>query len=324
MTTPSIGKRISLNNILYLTDFSQPSEAALPYCVAVAREYGSFVHAVHVLLPTALAYTTPELASATMESEEEGAEIEMQKVESQLAGISHDTTVKRGFDVWPTVEDVILEFKADLIVLGTHGRTGAQKMVMGSAAEEIFRRSPVPVLTIGPAVNRGMHSSARFHRILYATDFTPDSLAAAPWAVSMAQENQAHLMLINVLRQRDVSANERIAEETVAHAMYQLHDLVPPSAELWCRPEAFVQYGDPARKILEMAQAHGADLIVLGVREATGYVGATTHLSRTTAQYVVAHAHCPVLTVRGQRQPVACVATRPAKAIWGVSPELVI
>jgi nucleotide-binding universal stress UspA family protein len=239
-------------------------------------------------------------------------------------GLTHDTAIKRGFDVWPTVEDAILEHKPDLIVLGTHGRTGAQKLIMGSVAEEIFRRSPVPVLTIGPAVNRGLHSGARFHRILFATDFTPESLAAAPWAISMAQENLARLILLNVLRQREVSPNERIAEETVAHAMYQLHKLVPPSAELWCRPEAFVQYGDPAHKILDLAQERGVDLIVLGVREATGYVGATTHLARTTAQNVVAHAHCPALTVRGQRVELATAKVRPEAAFCGLSPEVVL
>jgi nucleotide-binding universal stress UspA family protein len=324
MTTIPVGSRIPLTNILYLTDFSAPSEAALPFGVSVAREYGAALHALHILTPTALAYTTPELATATLEGQEEAAEIEMQRIESRLAGVSHDSTVRRAFDVWPAVEDAILEFKADLIVLGTHGRTGAQKLVMGSVAEEIFRRSPVPVLTIGPAVNRGLHGGARFHRILFATDFTPDSLAAAPWAISMAQENQAHLVLLNVLRQRDVLSNERFAEETVAHSMYQLHEIVPPSAELWCRPEAFVQYGDPARKILEVAQERGADLIILGVREATGYVGATTHLARTTAQNVVAHAHCPVLTVRGQRVDLATVKVRPDRVFCGLSEEVVI
>jgi nucleotide-binding universal stress UspA family protein len=293
--------RISVNSILYLTDFSGPSEAALPFCVGVAREYGASVHALHILTPTPLAYTTPELAAETIEAQEEAAEIEMQRIESQLIGVAHDTAVKRGFEVWPTLEEAMVELKPDLIVLGTHGRTGAQRLIMGSFAEEIFRRSLVPVLTIGPAVTRGVHSGARFRCILFATDFTAESLGAAPWAISMAQENQARLVLLNVLREREVPSNERIAEETVAHALHELHKLVAPSAELWCRAEAFVQYGDAARRILEMAQQCGADLIVLGVREASGRLAASTHVARSTAQYVVAHALCPVLTVRGQR-----------------------
>jgi nucleotide-binding universal stress UspA family protein len=301
MTALRADTRISLSSILYLTDFSAPSEAALPFCVGIAREYGASVHALHVLTPATITYTTPELAGVTIQAQEEAAESEMQRIESQLVGVAHDTTVKRGFEVWPTLEEAILEQKPGLIVLGTHGRTGAQKLILGSVAEEIFRRSRVPVLTIGPAVKRGVHSGARFRCILFATDFTAESQAAAPWAISMAQENQARLVLLNVLREREVSSNERIAEETVAHAMHELHELVAPSAELWCRPEAFVRYGDAARRILEMAQECGADLIVLGVRDAVGRLAASTHLARSTAQYVVAHALCPVLTVRGQR-----------------------
>jgi nucleotide-binding universal stress UspA family protein len=323
-TTLPPGQRIWLNSILYLTDFSAPSEAALPFCVALAREYGAVVHALHVLTPTTFSYTTPDLMPATIRAAEETAEYELQRLEARLDGVGHDSSFKRAADVWPAVDDAIHENKADLIVLGTHGRTGAQKLLMGSVAEEIFRRAPVPVLTIGPHVNRGLHNAARFRRILYATDFTPESLAAAPWAISMAQENQAHLLLLNVMRPRELQAHERCAEETIANAMHHLHELVPPSAELWCRPEAFVQYGDPAGKILESAQELAADLIVLGLRNATGYIGPTTHLARTTAQSVVARAHCPVLTVRAQQLECATAKVRRAASICPLSPQVAI
>ena len=161
MTTLPVGSRISLTSILYLTDFSAPSQAALAFGVSVAREYGAALHAFHVLTPTTLAYTTPELAAATLEAEEEAAEIEMQRIESQLAGVVHDTTVKRGFDIWPTIEDAILEFKADLIVLGTHGRTGLAHLLMGSVAEKVVRGAPCPVLSLRRAVKIGKAASKR-------------------------------------------------------------------------------------------------------------------------------------------------------------------
>jgi nucleotide-binding universal stress UspA family protein len=75
--------------------------------------------------------------------------------------------------------------------------------------------------------------------------------------------------------------------------------MVPEAAELWCRPEATVRFGNPADRILEAAKEHEADLIVLGVRDAAGHLGAATHLERTTAHRVVVQATCPVLTVRG-------------------------
>jgi nucleotide-binding universal stress UspA family protein len=81
--------------------------------------------------------------------------------------------------------------------------------------------------------------------------------------------------------------------------MHQLYETVPEAADLWCRPEATVRFGNPADRILEAAEEHEADLIVLGVRDAAGRLGAATHLERTTAHKVVAHAGCPVLTVRG-------------------------
>jgi nucleotide-binding universal stress UspA family protein len=298
MKTVGRGARIALKNILFLTDFSEPSEAALPFAVAIAREFGATVHALHVLLPEPYVYTAPETVAVVIEAQEENAQAEMQRVEGQLEGLPHEVTVARGAGVWPALEQAIAGCSADLIVLGTHGRTGAEKLLLGSVAEEIFRRAQVPVLTIGPWARKGIHNGAHFHRVLFATDFTPDSLAAVPYAISLAQENQARLILLHVTRPRDPDAEYRPDEPSVANALYELHELVPKDAELWCRPEAVLEYGEPATRILEAAMDRNADLIVLGVRNAAGHLGAATHLERTVAHKIVAHAHCPVLTVR--------------------------
>ena len=166
-------------------------------------------------------------------------------------------------------------------------------------AEEIFRRAGVPVLTIGPSVTKGLHNGGQFSRVLFATDFTTEAQAAAPYAISMAQEHQARLLLLHVMRDPDFKARKRTAEDSVANAMHQLYELVPQEAELWCRAETTVRFGNPAERIIETAVELEADLIVLGVRSAAGHLGAATHLGRTTAHKVVAHAPCPVLTVRG-------------------------
>lgn len=292
------GARVTLNNILYLTDFSEPSEAALPFATAIAREYGAKVYAFHVLIPAAYLYTTPEVTAAGIEAQEEVCLQEMKRVEAQLVGVPHEMVVERGTGIWPALEQAIKDYDIDLIVLGTHGRTGAEKLLLGSVAEEVFRRSRVPVLTIGPAAHSGLHAAARFHRVLYATDFSKESLAAAPYAISLAQENQARLILLHVMKEPETPLSEREAQDLLSNAMYQLHETVPPSAELWCTAEAVVQIGNPAERILETAKEKGADIIVLGVRDATGRLGAATHLERATAHKVVAHAGCPVLTVR--------------------------
>ena len=181
------------------------------------------------------------------------------------------------------------------------------------------------MITIGPDVRSSVHTGGRFHRVLFPTDFTDASLGAAPYAISLAQENNARLVLLHVMRtpelrnvngrneyRRDENrphgnegrGNERSENDqrrfelSVAEAIHQLYETVPKDADLHVPPESLVEYGDPADRILALAKDRSSDLIVLGVRDATGRIGAATHLGRATAHKVVAHALCPVLTVR--------------------------
>ncbi len=222
----------------------------------------------------------------------------MQRLDSRLNGLPHETITERGPSLWGVLENTIKATAADLIVLGTHGRTGAQKFLLGSVAEEVFRRSPIPVLTIGPRARREVHNGGRFRRILFATDFSSQSAAATPYALSLAQENQAHLFLVHVVRLRGRDGDDQLYEFSVAEAMHHLYAVVPKDVELPCPPEVSVEHGNPGKRIVEVAEERNADLIVLGVRDAAGHLGAATHLERNTAHNVVARAACPVLTVR--------------------------
>jgi len=290
-------ERVRLQNILHLTDFSEPSSTALRYAIAIAREYVAAVHALHVLIPVGAAWARTGLSSLASEAQEETAQIEMQRIASALAGVAYDTNIVTDVAVWPTVQRALEDCKADLIVLGTHGRTGKEKMLLGSVAEEIFRLSPVPVLTTGPQSRQQVHNAARFRRILFATDFSSPSMAALPHALSLAQETGARVILLHVIRRPGEMSFE--PELSVAAALHQLHELLPPGVEAWCRPEAVVEYGDPAARILHVAAERHADLIVLGVRDAAGRLSAATHQEDTTAHSVVIQSKCPVLTVRG-------------------------
>jgi nucleotide-binding universal stress UspA family protein len=300
---PAVGAtpQVKMRNILYLTDFSEPSEAALPFAVSIARKHGATVHALHVEILDAYVYAKTTSAGWVKQAEEDKVKAEMQQVESLLAGVPYETSLEWGVGVWPAVERSIQENSIDLIVVGTHGRTGAQKFVLGSVAEEIFRRSPVPVLTIGPSVRSGKHNGASFHCVLFPTDFSPESLAAASHAFSLAQESHARVLLMSVMRKpEDRDKNEmRLFEVSVAESIQRLYDVAQQFPKLPAPPEVFVEYGEPADRIVEAAKRCGADLIVVGVRDATGRLGAATHLERATAHKVVAHAPCPVLTVRG-------------------------
>jgi len=286
MTTIQLGTRIALKNILYLTDFSTSSAVALPFAIAIAHSHGAGVHALHVLTPP-----IPEACRDAIRADEELANAEMLKVDAQLTGVEHDTAVMRSADLWSALEPFVKGNKVDLIVLGTHGRTGLQKLLLGSFAEEIFRRSSVPVLTVGPSVRKSAHASSHFRSVLFATDFSAPSSAAAPLAISLAEENGADLVLLNVMPESDT----RDRAVVLAH----LFDLVPNDARLQCQPFAVVHYGNAADRILQTAVERSTDLIVLGVRRAD-HIGVATHLERATAHKVVAQAQCPVLTVRAQ------------------------
>ena len=304
---------ISIKNILFLTDFSEPSEVALPFATSIARGYSAKVYALHVFTPDPNVCGAPaKLAITAIETGEQTAK---NRVDSQLVGLEHETIVDWSVDLWDAVQRTIKENHIDLIVMGTHGRIGAEKFFLGSVAEEIFRRSPVPVLTIGPHVRSSVHSGGRFHRMLFPTDFTAASQAAAPYASSLAQENKAKLVLLHVMRSPEPpngngrsknggdeiersENDQRRFELSVAEAIHQLYETVPTDADLYFPPQSLVEYGDPAERILLAAKERSSDLIVLGVRDASGRIGAATHLARATAHKVVAQAPCPVLTVR--------------------------
>jgi len=287
--------RVLLRNILYATDFSTAAEAALPYALGIAKQYSSTVHAVHVRFPATYPVVGPEAMPQIIEAAEEQAKLEAQQLHDILATVPHEIFVSEG-DLWLTIEDVVKKHNIDLIVIGTHGRTGVGRVLLGSVAEEIFRKATCPVLTVGPHICRDTERRLEMKQILYATDFTPESLSALPYAVSLAQEHQAQLTILNVIGEPEVGDLVH-PEHFVESTMRQLRKLVPSEADRWCEPQFKVARGNAAEKIMETAIALGADLIVLGVREEG--TGAVTHMRRTTAHQVITHAECPVLTVRG-------------------------
>jgi nucleotide-binding universal stress UspA family protein len=136
---------------------------------------------------------------------------------------------------------------------------------------------------------------AEVREIVYATDLAMDFPAAARYAISLAQENQAHLAVLHVIE--DPKTGELVQSRDITET--KLRELVPKEAELWCEPACLVEQGDAAEKILEVAERRHADLIVLGARPAKGLLGPGTHLNAGTVHKVVSKAKCPVFTVRG-------------------------
>src|ERR1700674_703426 len=296
MSAVATKTRIALKNILFATDFSPAAEAALPYAIGLARQYGAKVHGLHVRFPAMYPIVGPEAMPQVIEAAEEQAKFEAQQLHEMLATIPHEVTVAEG-DLWPTLKEMVDQQKVDLIVMGTHGRKGVSRALLGSAAEEVFRKASCPVLTVGPHVSPNTERRLAMKEILFATDFSPESLAALPFAVSLAQEHQSNLTLLNVTGKPEVGELVH-AGQYAESTLRRLQTLVPAGSELWCEPKCRVEKGPEAEKIIEVAIALGADLIVLGVRGPQGGVGAATHLLRSIAHHVVVQAQCPVLTVR--------------------------
>jgi nucleotide-binding universal stress UspA family protein len=303
-----INTAVSLKNILFATDFSDVSEGALPYAAAMSLRYGGMVHVAHVLPDITLVRPSPidpVTIGSIYEDAHSAAQEKMQQLSLKIKGFPHHTYIRRG-KVSEVLSEIIREHQIDLLVAGTHGRTGVGKLLLGSVAEEIFRQATCPVLTVGPRVpklsnSRGSRGNAEiapanleFRHILYATDFTPDSLAAS-YAFSLAQEFRTRLTLLHVIEEYGDHLYDR--PRPIDAALRKLEDLIPEEADLRFAPEPTVEFGSPADRILQTAAERDADLIVLGIRP--GHIDASTHLPWATAHKVIVGAHCPVLTVRG-------------------------
>jgi len=286
--------RITLKNILFATDFSPAADAAVPLAIQIARRYGAKVYGVHVNRIDDYTAAAPNAWAAMAEATEKETKEDAGRLNDQLQSIEHEVVIGEG-KTWEVMSDLIEQKEIDLVVLGTRGRTGLGKTLLGSVAEQILRQSQCPVLTVGPHVNLWSGEFAKMREILYATDLAADFPIAAPYAVSLAQENQAHLVLLHVIE--DPKAGDLVnSPEVVEFKERKLQQLVTQQARLWCDPTYIVEHGPTAEKILDVAKRRHTDLIVLGAWPAKGLA---THLNIGTVHKVVSQAECPVLTVRG-------------------------
>ena len=285
---------IALKNILFATDFSAASDAAAPIAIQIARHYGAKVYGVHVNRFDDYTAAAPNAWAAMAEAAEKETKEDAGRLNEQLQGIEHEAVIGEG-NIWEVVSNLIKEKEIDLVVLGTRGRTGLGRALLGSVAEQILRQAPCPVLTVSPHVNLWSDEYAKMREILYTTDLVADFPIAAPYAVSLAQENQAHLVLLHVIE--DAKAGDLVdSPEVVDVKERKLQQLVSQQAGLWCDPTYIVEQGPAAEKILDVAKRRHTDLIVLGARPAKGLA---THLNIGTVHKVVSQATCPVLTIRG-------------------------
>lgn len=282
---------IRLNNIMFATDFSASSLAALPYAAAVARRYGSKLFIAHAVQPHPYPLISGE-AITFMDELEQGAQKEINELaESELLkGIEHKTLLGHG-EITVVLDKFIKKHHIDLVITGTHGRRGFRRFFLGSVAEEIFRTSACPVLTVGPHVSHEALEGLFLRRVLYPTRLGEGSSPAARYAFSFASEYEARLTVLHVMS----SETPDPAWQSAKSCYDQMQAQIPPEVKPWCEVDCHVATGDPAETILKIAGERKADLIVLGVKKASALA---THRMGNVAYRVVTEAACPVLTIR--------------------------
>jgi len=274
---------LSLQNVLFATDFSPCSETALPYAVGLARRYGSTLYTVNVIREERS--DVHPLDPFYLRHAAEKNMARLVKTET-VAGIKHRELLREG-KLSRVISALIRTLEIDVVVLGTHGRGGVAKLLLGSVAEQIVASAPCPVLTIGPHVSTRSEPDLKLQRILFATDLLPGPEKALAYAIWLAEQEQAHLTVLHV---QDIpSGSER--DIVMKRLVQQLPLEMPAPAET----DFVVEIGGVAEHILRAAEARRADLIVMGLHH-TSHVRVSAHLPWVTTHQVLSRARCPVLT----------------------------
>lgn len=300
---------IEFKQIVCPVDFSESSVRALAYAAAIARWYHAHLTVLHVA-PTfepmqvrgpigePVQFVTPMSRDQVVEALRRSFNLD--------AVSPHATPVAEAGDPRDVIVAKAVSLDADLIVMGTHGRRGVKRMLLGSVAEAMLHEAPCPVLTV-PLHTRPVPDPVTFARILCPIDFSPASLQALGFALDLARQADGRVTLLHVVEwltdeASHGSPNFDIPEYRrmiVEDARERLRALVAAESRAWVDIDDMVGSGRAHREILRVADAGSVDLIVMG---AQGRGGVGLALFGSATQQVVRGATCPVLTVRGTRE----------------------
>ena len=300
----------AIRRILCPLDFSRFSLHALEQAIAIARESGAEICALHVFAVV----PAPELAVigspvplepmrlAPTSREEVLAQVRDMTESVDAEGVTLRTMLFEGEPVTRIVGYAI-DWNADLVVMGTHGRSGFERLLLGSVAEKVLRKAPCPVLTV-PARVVAPRNGLTFARILCGVDFSPASLRGVEYAASLAAPGGPGVTLLNVVelfaesrggRDQFVLDTPEFRSQLKRGAEALLLEATPRETRQRCAMTDVVTMGKAWKEILRVAADTEADLIVLGVE---GRSTADLFLFGSTTQHVVRQATCPVLTIR--------------------------
>jgi nucleotide-binding universal stress UspA family protein len=292
----------ALRRILCPVDFSEPSRRALALAFSLAKSVGARVTALHVMFDPfdfrAPGYSAEPVGEKTRVVERDCRELELREWMHALHGgdVLDGILVEEG-PAAARIADLSDPGHADLVVMGTHGLSGFDRLALGSVTEKVLRKARCPVLTVSPASPTVPH--VPFTRLLCPVDFSESAKTALQVACRLADE--AGVTILHVVDwPDDESLFEQVAVPEYRHilekdAEARVNALAAEHTRAGRKPLARIAHGKPYREILKNAQEEQVDLIVMGVRGRNpldlAFFGSTTN-------QVVRHASCPVLTVR--------------------------
>ena len=301
-----------IRRIVCPVDFSEYSRHALDYAVAIARWYSARITALYVRT-----FSFPVLATGPFVGTEiwagepltDGERVDLQHhldrfVAADVAsGAPIDTAIDEDYGAAAAIVSRARTLDADLIVMGTHGRTGLDRALLGSVAEKVLRKAPCPVLTVPTRVREAV--PLEFDRIVCAVDFSKKSAAELEYAVGLAERSGARLTVLHVIDLPPEVPQLRtggggLFEYRTARfdqARGWMRELVTPALHARCPIDELLLVGTPSREIVRIAAEQDAGVIVMGVQ---GRGAVDVFFFGSTTQHVVRHAACPVLTVRGK------------------------
>jgi nucleotide-binding universal stress UspA family protein len=280
----------SFKNILFLSNFSPASTPALAYSLALAQHFQARLFPAHVVED---AFTSSAVGGDTRAI---GVLEEKKKRDFVKLGSFNDIEFNpliSHSELENTLPYWIAEYGIDLIVVGTCGRRGMQRSLLGSTPELALQSALCPVLAVGPKVRLPQQSKLSFDRILFPAELGPHSGAGLPYALALASERSARLTLLHVLPEDSCRYRDR--SSILRFAMDELKKLLPDEASTLCKPEFAVEAGDAGKQIARFARDEQADVIVMGLPP----VAESAVQMRASVTYrVICSAVCPVLTVR--------------------------
>ncbi len=302
---------VQIRRVLCPVDFSDHARHALDYASAVARWYGATISVLYVRpLATPIfaagpyvgAEAFPPMSMTEAERHETRKALEAFVADDRAAGVSVDALVIEDLNVTTAITDQARALGADLLVMGTHGRSGFQRLLLGSVTERVMRTAECPVLTVPPrAVDSVPRSPVAIERITCGVDFSDASAHALTFAASLAGLCQATLTVVHVLEllpdTSDLGSFDMSAYRASRFddAKARISTLLTPAITASCRTQELLIGGKPGREILRVAADQQSDVIVLGTH---GRAVVERLFFGSAAAHVVRHATCPVITVR--------------------------